>query len=74
MLIADRFVNDGRVFVACIGDDISRDFTCTSIQVNDAVYKVKALEVRNSFSDRIQVLLEIEGSQLPPLGEFVIVD
>ena len=74
MLIADRFMHNGHIFVACVGDDISRDFACTSIHVDGSTYKVKAFEARNSFSDRMQALLEIEGTQLPPLGECTIMN
>lgn len=74
MLIAHGFVSDGRCFVACNGDDITRDFACNSFRAGGKTFYVKAFQVCNSFSNHLQVMMEIYGTELPPIGEGIILD
>lgn len=69
MRIAHGFVSDGRCFVACNGDDITRDFACRAFSAGGKIFYVQAYDVRNSFSDHLQVMMEIRGTELPPIGE-----
>ena len=69
MQIVHGFVSDGRCFVACNGDDITRDFICHAFSAGGKIFHVRAYEVANSFSDHLQVMMEICGTELPPLGE-----
>lgn len=68
MKIIDAFILQDTYWVACTGVGMTRDFACKAIVVNGKQYKVKRCEVRNSFSNHMQALMEIEGTELPELG------
>lgn len=72
MRIMDAFEWNGMYLVICTGEGITDDLSCTTLIAGGKRYRVKRCEVNNSFSDHLMAGIEIEGPELPPLGECFI--
>ena len=72
MNIVERFSFDGRSYVVCSGPNITRRSKCDGFFANGKRYNALGCEVRNSFSDHLQMLIEVEGTELPPIGTITL--
>lgn len=72
MDIVERFSFDGHSYVVCSGSNITRRSKCNAFFANGKRYNAIACEVRNSFSDHLQMLIEVEGAELPPMGTITL--
>jgi len=71
--IADRFIDHGKVYAACSGNDISDGMSVKRIKAGDREYDISAVHVVKSFIGIPQAMLEFVGNVMPPIGEVVII-
>ena len=72
MYAADTFEYNGKCFVVCSGDGISKSIKPERIKIQGTEYRVKEIHFFESFIGRLQVGFVVEGPKPVPKGYVVL--
>ncbi len=73
MFAADVFEQNGKCYVVCSGDGISKEIKPERIMIAEKEYDVKEIHFFESFIGRLQVGFVVEGPKPVPNGEVTLV-